>query len=114
MRRKSQRRGNRRRDPAAIPQLSWRQVVNPYRPLEFLSADQVETIHQASLKLLEHVGIEFIYILEGSMRYRHGNSIFDLSPGDSLFFDSDVTHGPEELLQLPIRFLAVLSRVTSS
>ena len=64
--------------------------------------------------LFQHVGIEFIYVLEGSMRYRHGNSIFDLSPGDSLFFDSDVTHGPEELLQLPIRFLAVLSRVTSS
>ena len=64
--------------------------------------------------LFQHIGIEFIYVLEGSMRYRHGNSIFDLSPGDSLFFDSDVTHGPEELLQLPIRFLAVLSRATSS
>ena len=60
MRRKSQRRGVRRRDPTAIPQLPWRQVVNPHRPLEFLSADQVEAIHQASMKLLENVGIEFM------------------------------------------------------
>jgi trimethylamine--corrinoid protein Co-methyltransferase len=61
MRRKSQRRGGgRQRDPGAVQQLAWRQVVNPYRPLEFLSADQVETIHQASLKLLAHVGIEFM------------------------------------------------------
>jgi len=60
MRRKSQRRGERQRDPAAIHQLPWRQVVNPYRPLEFLSVDQVETIHEASLKLLQHVGVEFM------------------------------------------------------
>ena len=60
MRRKSQRRGDRQRDPAAIAQLPWRQVVNPYRPLEFLSDDQVEAIHQASLKLLAEVGIEFM------------------------------------------------------
>ena len=60
MRRKSQRRGERQRDPAAIPQLPWGQVVNPYRPLEFLSADQVEAIHDASLQLLETVGIEFL------------------------------------------------------
>ena len=60
MRRKSQRRGGRQRDPGAIPQLPWHQVVNPFRPLEFLSADQVEAIHQASLQLLEQVGIEFL------------------------------------------------------
>lgn len=63
--------------------------------------------------LFQHVGVEFIYVLEGSMRYRHGNALFDLNPGDSLFFDSDVTHGPDELVGLPIRFLAVLSRTTN-
>jgi trimethylamine---corrinoid protein Co-methyltransferase len=60
MRRKSQHRSDRQRDPAAVRQLPWRQVVNPYRPLEFLSADQVEIIHKASLKLLEDAGIEFM------------------------------------------------------
>ena len=62
--------------------------------------------------LFQHAGVEFIYVLSGSMAYRHGNSIYALKPGDSLFFDSDVTHGPEELNELPIRFLAVLSRAT--
>jgi len=62
--------------------------------------------------LFQHAGVEFIYVLSGSMAYRHGNSTYTLKSGDSLFFDSDVTHGPEELNELPIRFLAVLSRAT--
>jgi hypothetical protein len=32
-----------------------------------------------------------------------------MKPGDSLFFDADAPHGPEELVQLPIRFLSVIS-----
>ena len=62
--------------------------------------------------LFQHAGIEFLFVLSGSMAYRHGSSVYSLEPGDSLFFDSDVTHGPEELNELPIRFLAVLSRTT--
>ena len=62
--------------------------------------------------LFQHAGIEFLFVLSGSMAYRHGSSVYSLEPGDSLFFDSDVTHGPEELNELPIRFLAVLSRAT--
>ena len=63
--------------------------------------------------LFQHVGIEFLYMLSGSLRYRHGDSLYLLKPGDSLFFDSNVVHGPEELIELPIRFLAVLSRAAS-
>lgn len=63
--------------------------------------------------LFQHVGVEFLYLLSGSLRYRHGSSVYLLTPGDSLFFDSDVTHGPEELVELPIRFLAVVSRATN-
>lgn len=60
--------------------------------------------------LFQHEGIEFIYVLEGEMIYRHGGSTYHLQEGDSLFFDSDVTHGPEELVRLPIRMLSVQSR----
>lgn len=59
--------------------------------------------------LFQHAGIEFIYILSGSMVYRHGSSTYCMQQGDSLFFDADVTHGPEELLELPVRFLSVMS-----
>ena len=64
--------------------------------------------------LFQHEGVEFIYMISGRMTYGHGNSIYPLGPGDSLFFDSDVVHGPQELVQLPIVFLSVISRSTVS
>ena len=60
--------------------------------------------------LFQHAGIEFIHILAGSMVYRHGSSTYTLQPGDSLFFDADVTHGPDELIELPVRFISVMCR----
>ena len=58
--------------------------------------------------LFQHAGIEFIYMIEGRVTYRHGNSTYRMEPGDSLFFDSDAPHGPEELVELPLRFLSVI------
>jgi transcriptional regulator with XRE-family HTH domain len=58
--------------------------------------------------LFQHTGVEFIYMIEGRVTYRHGNSTYRMEPGDSLFFDSDAPHGPEELIKLPIRFLSVI------
>ena len=57
----------------------------------------------------QHEGIEMLYILEGEVGYRHGDQSFHLRPGDSLFFDADAPHGPDELLRLPIRYLSVIS-----
>lgn len=56
----------------------------------------------------EHPGVEFIHMLEGVLEYRHGQSTYLLTPGDSLTFRGDVPHGPETLIQLPIRFLAII------
>ena len=56
----------------------------------------------------EHSGIEFIYLLEGRLRYRHGKSSYLLAPGDSLTFRGSVAHGPEKLIKLPIRMLAII------
>ena len=58
--------------------------------------------------LFQHDGVEFIYILEGEMVYRHGSHVYAMGPGDSLYFDADAPHGPEELKQLPIRFLSFI------
>ena len=60
--------------------------------------------------LFQHQGVEFIYLLEGEVIYRHANQTYHLQPGDSLFFDSDAPHGPEELLALPIRMISVHSK----
>ena len=56
-----------------------------------------------------HPGQEFIYILEGEILYRHGNKLYHLEQGDSLFFDSGIPHGPEELLQVPIKLLSLIT-----
>lgn len=58
--------------------------------------------------LFQHPGVEFIYMLEGVVVYRHSVKTYRLTRGDSLFFDADAPHGPEELVELPIRFLSVI------
>lgn len=55
-----------------------------------------------------HSGVEFIYMLEGEVRYRHGGETYDLRPGDSLLFDSNALHGPEALLAHPMRYLSII------
>lgn len=47
-----------RRDAERIQQLPWRQPVNRFPPLEVLSADELEMIHNASLRVLEEIGLE--------------------------------------------------------
>lgn len=58
--------------------------------------------------LFQHAGQEFIYILEGEVGYRHADRLYPMTPGDSLFFDADAPHGPEELHKLPIRLISVI------
>ena len=59
----------------------------------------------------QHEGIEMLYMLEGEVDYRHGNNVYPLKPGDSLFFDADAPHGPEVLVKLPARYLSIISYV---
>ena len=49
-----------RRVVSAIPQVPWRRLVNPFRPVEILSADEVEAVHRASLRILEEIGVEVL------------------------------------------------------
>jgi transcriptional regulator with XRE-family HTH domain len=56
----------------------------------------------------EHPGTEFIYLLEGSLTYRHGDETHLLKAGDALTFAGEVPHGPETLLKTPIRMLSVI------
>ncbi len=57
----------------------------------------------------QHGGIETIYMLEGKVDYRHGEEVYSLEPGDTLFFDADAPHGPEKLVKLPARYLSIIS-----
>jgi transcriptional regulator with XRE-family HTH domain len=56
----------------------------------------------------QHAGTEFIHILSGEIRYRHGKESYLLKEGDSLSFRGDIAHGPERLIKIPIRMLSII------
>jgi transcriptional regulator with XRE-family HTH domain len=76
-------------------------VVEPY--LITLSGDS------DVFPTFQHDGMEFLYMLEGEVVYRHSGNLYRMLPGDSLFFDADAPHGPVELTKLPIRYLSIIS-----
>ena len=57
----------------------------------------------------QHAGVETIHMLEGTVAYRHGERVYRLEPGDTLHFDADAPHGPEELIELPARYLSIIA-----
>ncbi|MDG1531040.1 MAG: XRE family transcriptional regulator [Paracoccaceae bacterium] len=76
-------------------------IVEPYLISLTTKSDTFETF--------QHGGIETIYMLEGEVDYRHGNDVFSLKLGDTLFFDADAPHGPETLVNLPAKYLSIIS-----
>jgi transcriptional regulator with XRE-family HTH domain len=57
--------------------------------------------------LFQHPGTELLFMLDGQMVYGHGDARYTMRPGDALQFDGEGPHGPEELHELPVRFLAI-------
>ncbi|MCV0427791.1 MAG: trimethylamine methyltransferase family protein [Roseibium sp.] len=61
------RRGRRRRGdgeratPNLFPQKPFRQPRHIYKPIEAVSADELEAIHDASMRVLEEIGIDFLH-----------------------------------------------------
>jgi trimethylamine--corrinoid protein Co-methyltransferase len=49
-----------RREAGAFRQLPWRRLENPYAPIEVLTPEQLERIHDASMRILETHGLEFL------------------------------------------------------
>lgn len=58
--------------------------------------------------VFQHEGQEFIFMIEGKVGYRYAGKVYPLEPGDSLFFDAEAPHGPQELTELPARFISVI------
>jgi transcriptional regulator with XRE-family HTH domain len=74
--------------------------VEPY--LITLAEDAVPYTH------FRHSGIEFLYMLSGKVWYRHGDRTYLMEPGDALFFDAAARHGPEKLVDMPMRYLSII------
>ncbi len=69
------RRGVERR-PATTAAPRYDRLVNPYRPIEQISADEVEAIHGASLRILEEIGVRVLSD-EARQLLREGGAIVD-------------------------------------
>lgn len=76
-------------------------VVEPYMIVLTTESDRFQTF--------QHEGIEMLYMLEGTVTYRHGEQAYRLEPGDTLLFDADAPHGPIELIELPARYLSIIT-----
>ena len=59
--------------------------------------------------LFQHPGTELLFMLEGEMVYGHGETAYRMCPGDALQLDGEGAHGPQELVELPVRFLSVVA-----
>ena len=83
-----------------LRQLPWREVVNPYAPIEVLSADQVETIHAASLRVLEETGMR---VLDAGARERLARAGADVDHSSMLVrFDRGLIE--ESVARAPAEF----------
>ena len=80
--------------------LSGKLFVEPY--LVTLEEGAVET------PTFQHSGVELVYMLEGGMVYRYGDQSIELAPGDTLLFDCTAPHGPEKVLQRPVKFISAV------
>lgn len=74
--------------------------IEPYL-ITILNKDEVFPVFQ-------HAGTELIYMLEGVVEYRHANKTYRLEAGDTLFFDAEASHGPDEIVELPCRYLSII------
>ena len=60
--RRSRRRGSHTQTSApVIEQKPFTQIKNPYQPVNLISEDQLESIHQGSLKVLAQTGIKVLH-----------------------------------------------------
>lgn len=56
----------------------------------------------------EHPGQEFDYVLSGKMKFYHGDISYELSKGDSVYFDSSIPHAEKAIGGKNLEFLAIV------
>jgi len=57
---------------------------------------------------MSHEGEEFLYVTEGEVEFRTVDRVETLSPGDSIYFESDISHGFRCISKEPAKALAVI------
>lgn len=60
MSRRTSRASQRRDEPQKLDQTPWRRFRNPYPPIEVLDPDQLDAIHDNSMRILSEIGIKVL------------------------------------------------------
>ncbi len=84
-----------------IQQLPFGQVRNPYPPLEILSQESVDRIHDASLSILEEIGVNFLLDEAREILRKAGAEVRSNDPRvrfDRGLIDEAISHAPKEFV----------------
>lgn len=101
-RRSGGRGGNTRRSQVGIDQMPWRIPRNLDRPIEPLTAEGIEAIHDGAMRILEEIGIDFLNE-EALVLLKEAGCKVD---GEKVFFDREwimemIAHCPSEFTITP-------------
>jgi len=92
----------RKKDRLRFPEAPGLQdVAFDFESLDFLATDRKFNAYMADfrsvapekVRLHQHAGVEFIYVLKGKLALKVGTEQEILDAGDSLYFDSQLPHG---------------------
>ncbi len=97
--RRGGRAGKRAGGSATFEQPPFRQLKIPFKPTEIVSADELESIHNASLKVLREIGVDVLHEGARKIMKDHGADVREGT--ERVRFDSDmilelVRHAPSE------------------
>jgi trimethylamine--corrinoid protein Co-methyltransferase len=97
--RRGGRAGKRAGGAAAFDQPPFRQLRNPLKPTPFISEDELEHIHLASLRVLKEIGVDVLHEEARRIMKAHGADVRDGT--ERVRFDADmilelIAHAPSE------------------
>jgi transcriptional regulator with XRE-family HTH domain len=67
-----------------------------------------QTMDKRDMVFYSHDGEECVHVLEGELEFRTAEEVWTLKAGDSLYFESDVSHAFRSLGESPARALIVV------
>lgn len=74
----------------------------------FCVYDYDESLQDKPMKLVEHAGQEFNFVIKGSLKVQVGEHIETLNAGDSIYFKSSIPHGELAVGGAPCKFLSIV------
>jgi len=87
---------------------AWEALANPY-PNKHMEPFILSYPSEDALKhSFQHDGEEMLFVLQGKMRFKYGETEYVLEEGDCVYFDSGILHTGEPAGHEPLKTLIVI------